>query len=199
MPDWLLIVCAAFPPTAAAVVGWWHLYFARRDKRIAEERQAKAEKERSECEKELREIRRRSLQNAPYFTLSETVLARIEYRPKPTRVSFLLTTSGNVLTAFREEVTSDMPDGTDVCLLVENRGADGLEVSANIDGRELTIFRALNQDNEHIHIFRYVFATVLRSQTQKISISFLGPSGVRDVHTYETKHGVRFLRRIDPA
>lgn len=91
-----------------------------------------------------------------------------------------------------------MEDGRLVCLLVENRGARAEEVpnprgtaAGQLDGVKF-------DDGSSGLVLRYAYSPRKRGTVEVIELSFLAENGSRDTHIYETKHGLRSLRRTDP-
>lgn len=192
MGDILLEIIKFGVPTAAAILGWakWlHELRAKHSERKAKEK----------AELELKSIHRRSLEICPYFTISDHRFNMLMFRgDEPGQHLALTGFEADVLCEDRLEIKpSEVPDGSEVFLLVENIGRAGVEVRTIMEG--VPVRRACFDKVPGLFAFRYPYLHALHGKEQVIELSFLAMNGVRDTHRYRTKHGVRLLERIDPV
>lgn len=152
-----------------------------------------------EVEAELAVIRRRA--RGPYLSPS---LVRFDclYLPsdKPGTVSYRSAGSGDLLCFLRDEVMRDVPEGHPIVLVIENRGDEAPEVAMSLDGDPVLIQKEPElADALGLQFILYPYRPERHGQPQTLEVRFLARDGVRDVHRYNTEHGRRILRRIDPA
>jgi hypothetical protein len=103
------------------------------------------------------------------------------------------------LSFFRNEVGPKVTVGEQIYLLIENNGSNAFELSLHIDEEPTGIIVVEADGHELIHALVYRYAPEKHGKEQIITMGFLSPNGIRDVHRYTTKHGFRTLKRIDPA
>lgn len=153
---------------------------------------------RKRLDNELQEIKRRG--DAPFLTVSNANFQRLHYELKQNEVNVWHATNGNVLSCIRNEVGNDMPKGLPVILVVDNAGQSARGVTIKLDGEEIAYKREVDfSDSQGLYFLEYPYDPGKRGKEQKLTFSFETDSGVQDTHVYITRHGMRFLKRIDPA
>ena len=165
---------------------------------LREKRQERAAKEKAEAA--LTEIKRRATDSSPYLLISKHRFNGVTVpTDNPTQQLFIPPGSPCLLCFMRDEVDTKMPAGEFTYLLVENHGRDAHEISIHLDG-ESAGFIQVQADRSHmIYAIRYPYRPECHGREQTLEISFLAANGVRDTHRYATVHGIRALKRIDPA
>lgn len=152
---------------------------------------------RRRAERELEEIQRRA--EAPYLatTAGRFNVLYVEDE-KLGGLTALTVGTGNVLGFDCEEIDS-LPVGTPVFLLVENRGKRARSVAASLDGQPCLIGTTIENGNcPSIQYVRYIYDAKLKGKIQTLELRFETDSGVQGRHLYQTTHGRRALKRIDP-
>ena len=174
-----------------AVIGW--LQVLRETK---EKRQEKIAREKAEAE--LAMIKRRA--TGPYLHLNQSRFNWLYFdNGKPGEIGMRAMGHGDMLDSVRDEVAKDVPEGHEIFLLIRHTGEDANEVVLKLDDACIQLRREIDIDDAHGFLFiSYPYKPAKHGHTQKITLEFLSSSGVRDTHTYETMHGKRILRRIDP-
>lgn len=174
---------------AAAAFAWIKWLHEIRDKRL--ERTAK-----QEAEKQLSEIRRRSLINSPYFKVTENHIPLLKITNSHSIISCR---RENLLTLGIEEVREDCPTGEAVYLALKNQGIAAYDVTIKLEGMDAELLRAERFAGNSLYVLRYSFDVAQRGRDQVMEVQFMSADGVRDSHKYVTQHGMRRLTRIDPA
>lgn len=200
MSERVQMISALWLSCCAAVFGWLKWLFELREKRKERnaKEQEKAAKERAEAE--LKIIRRRALETAPYLAPAEERFNGIEVKDLEDG-KFYWFPAGHlrVLSAFRDEVDKqNVKTGMKVYLIVSNRGSNAEEVRFTLDGQPCRM-DAVDARAFQLNGLIYIYDAALHGKEQVIEMNFLAPNGVRDTHRYRTRHGVRILKRIDPA
>ncbi len=186
MGEWIAVILGA----AAGSLATWLLDLPGK---------RKAQKAQSAAEGELTAIRRRG--NAPYLTPSNALfnIAREPVRENGQGAGWSPINS-NVLCWMRQEVPPDLPEDTPVVLIVGNSGQPARRVDVKLDNREVFFRQEPDVDGaQGLLLLKYPYQPKMRGQMQILEIAFETPDGMQDVHRYETRHGIRHLRRIDPA
>ena len=184
---------ALYVAIATAVVGWVGLLYQAHQHGVAKTRADKAERE-------MRENKRRALDVCPYFAVSTMPFSAMMIAgSKPGEMVMVTDHQPYVLSFGRDEVGNEIQAGYAVILIIENHGREGNELTLSLDGGELSLEHSIDPGSEVQFAFVYPFNPAKRGQVQRIELRFLRTDGVRDVHVYETKHGMRYLRRVEPA
>ncbi|HEY4248713.1 MAG TPA: hypothetical protein VGM64_17965 [Lacunisphaera sp.] len=194
MSDWMLGFLTGFIPAGAtAIFGWikwWH--------ELREKRRERAVREKFEAE--IAEFRRRSVKVAPYLKISHDRFEGMQIASGPHgRSQWLSALYPCILSFYEEEVPADTKPGETVFLVVSNAGASALDVSAKIDDDVAWFVEPQNQEASHLRLLAYNYRPELHGTLQTVSLQFLQEDGDHGVQAYEAKHGIRWLRRIDPA
>lgn len=106
-----------------------------------------------------------------------------------------------VLDGTRAEIKRErMKDGDHVLLIVENIGLAPRTLEVEPNTHEIKFYREPNMEGADKHCwFGYPYRPEEHGKDQSFVITFETETGVQGKHTYVLKHGVRELRRIDPA
>ena len=153
---------------------------------------------RKRADNELEEIKRRG--DAPFLTVSNANFQRLHHELKQNVVNVWHATNGNVLSCFRDEVGSDMEKGLPVIFVVDNAGQSTRGIIVKLEGEEIAFKREVDfSGSQGLYFFEYPYDPEKRGKEQKLTFSFETSSGVQDTHIYITRHGMRFLKRINPA
>jgi hypothetical protein len=103
------------------------------------------------------------------------------------------------LCAMQTEVKEGAEDGDEVVLVVENIGQAARSVKLKLDGESISFHQEAEMQHAGGHQYiMYSYRKSKHGQEQKLTVSFESGSGVQDTHIYATRHGMRFLRRMDP-
>ena len=195
MKDWWLSYLIGFFITAVAAlfgwVKWWYEILDKRKERAAKEK----------AEAELAAIRRRSFEVSPYLMTSNRRFNGIQI---PGAVAagpsiWLSPLNPYLMCYYRDEVDREHPAGKAVFMVVENAGPQALDVHMKVEGEEIQVIEPENSDASGLILLCYPYRPELHGIKQTLEMEFDRPDGVRDRHRYEIKHGVRYLRRLDPA
>ena len=153
---------------------------------------------RKRADNELQEIKRRG--DAPFLTVSNANFQQLYHELKQNVVNVWHATNGNVLSCFRDEVGSDMEKGLPVIFVVDNAGQSARGIIVRLEGEEIAFKREVDfSGSQGLYFLEYPYDPEKRGKEQKLTFSFETSSGVQDAHIYITRHGMRFLKRIDPA
>lgn len=190
----LALVAGLVVSFLAAVFGW-----VRWLHELGEKRRERAA--RQDAEAKLALMRRRSLAECPYFSLYDELPDMLILPKDGTgEVNAILDGSPHLLSCSRNEVGPEVEEGDPVLLLIENNGQRAQEVSVTLDNKPIEFMHVEEHSTgQRIPVFSYPYRLEMLGREQTLTVSFLSVSGARDTHRYLTKHGVRFLRRIDPA
>ena len=165
---------------------------------LREKRRERAAKEKAETA--LLEIRRRATDSSPLFLLSSERFNGVTIPgSKPTEHFVFLAGHACLLCYMRDEVDRKVPLGEFIYLLVEHRGSDAYEISIQLDEEEAGFIQAEADGHYPIYAIRYAYRPEYHGREQTIKVRFLAANGVRDTHRYATSHGIRAIKRIDPA
>lgn len=152
---------------------------------------------RKRADNELQEIKRRG--DAPFLTVSNANFQQLYHELKQDVVNVWYATNGNVLSCFRDEVGSDMGKGLPVVFVVDNAGQSARAIIVKLDSEEIAFKREVDfSDSQGLYFLEYPYDPEKRGKEQRLTLSFETSSGVQDTHIYMTRHGMRFLKRIDP-
>ena len=174
-------------------IGWLHSLHQFREKRVE-----KAAKEKAEAA--LKEIRRLSSEESPFWRLSDRRFNGLKApSEKPGGQLCLREGHPTLLCAVRDEVDRKTPAGTFVYLAVENHGRNAYEVSVNLDLEPSAIIEGKSDDGYTLGLVCYPYLPEIHGRDQSIKVSFLSAKGIRDTQIYATQHGIRTLKRTDPA
>lgn len=153
-------------------------------------------RKRRKAEVELVRIRRRG--DAPYLTPSATTTTDLFVGA--TANSAETAGTDTVLSVFRAEVPKDVPAGTPIRFVIENEGEGVRGVSVTLDGQDIDLKQEPELSFAHgLTYLEYPYAPGRHGAEQRLVLAFETASGIQDRHTYIIKHGVRFLKRIDPV
>lgn len=180
MMDWDIVksVSAAGGAVVALAGFFWGLR-ERRGKKRAED--------------ELKKIRRRG--DAPFFRPSDELVGNL-YHQEYEQILFIPFGSG-VLCSSHAEVK--LEDGQPVFFVVENHGRAANSVVMKLDGGPISLRQEPDIEAAHgLQYLVYPYSRAKHGQDQELVISFETESGVQDTHRYVLRHGMRFLRRVDP-
>ncbi|MEP6821017.1 MAG: hypothetical protein ABI946_01570 [Chthoniobacterales bacterium] len=145
------------------------------------------------AEIELKETRRR--RQAPFLAPSAKMFQNL-YESEGGQT--YVWTGDNVLCWNREEMPEDTAEGTPVFFVIENRGQGAERIEVKLDRDKITLGQEPDLDSTNdLTFFKYPYQPAMRGKRQIIEITFES-QGVKDTHRYETFHGRRALRRIDP-
>jgi hypothetical protein len=151
------------------------------------------------AEEKLAEITRRG--NAPFLRPNEAFFDCVYYadiesgQPRRFRVS-----DGIVLCSQCHEVSKEMPAGQLILFVVDNPGQAIRCSHVELDGNKIFLRDEFDLNDSHDLMFlEYPFYPAKFGQRQTIKFKFETVSGVQDTHLYETEHGRRVLRRVDPS
>ena len=153
---------------------------------------------RRKAERKLDEIKRRG--DAPFLSVSDAILGTIHYfRNGGTEFWHAATTPG--ILSFQQERVGALNAGDQVVLLVDNTGEPTHKIAVKLDDIPIVFDSGRDFQNPNATIFflLYLYDPQKNGHQQRITVAFETRSGVHDTHTYITRHGVRFLKRIDPA
>jgi hypothetical protein len=169
------------------------LYVERREKRL--ERAAK-----EAAETELGAIKRRSLVDNPFFVVSDATFNGIEVpTDDPCKATYIPAGSGCLLCFMGDEVDGKMESGEIVYLLIENHGSNAYGITIKLDGEAVRLVQVKINRAHKLDAIAYAYFPERLGRIQTLEVGFCSATGVEDTHRYATKHGVRFLQRIDPA
>jgi hypothetical protein len=193
MSDWWIGFLAAFVPTAAgALLGWVRFFHEVRSKN-----RERASKERAESELQL--IRRRSLDDSPYLTPSSESFNGATFPSEKPGSSYYLPAGGaTLLCYFKNEIAEAVPAGTEIYMVLENKGSSAQEIEITMDGQPIRLL-PFDIHEQTVPGIAYSYDPKIRGKEQIVSISFLARNGSRDTHRYVTRHGFRIFKRIDPS
>ena len=182
-PEVSLVLIAVGLSTLAAVAGWVVALVLWRPGRKAEA--------------ELVLIRRRAA--APCLAPSEAVFNFLYLTPGQGPIQSCAVTSGRLLSRLRNEVEQRTEPGTNILLVVENRGEIPRQCRLVLDGQSVPLAQEPAVSDAHGLLYiQYPYHPDRHGREQRLVIEFETANGVQDRHTYLLKHGVRSLRRVDP-
>jgi hypothetical protein len=146
---------------------------------------------------ELNLIRRRA--EAPCLVPSEAIFNFLYTTPGQGPIQGCSVASGCLLSHFRNEVEKKTEPGAAILLVIENRGREPRRAVLRLDGQPVRLGREPAVSDAHgLHYLEYPYDPVKHGQDQRLVIEFETDGGVQDRHAYVLKHGLRYLRRIDP-
>ncbi len=153
---------------------------------------------RRKAERKLDEIKRRG--DAPFLSVSDTILGTILYYRNGEVELWHAATDRGIL-SFQHERVEALNAGDPVVLLVNDTGEPTHEIIVKLDDIPIVFDsgRDHEKSTEKIYFLKYPYDPQKNGHQQRITVAFETRSGVHDTHTYITRHGVRFLKRIDPA
>jgi hypothetical protein len=198
MPVWLQEVCKQLPLAAAAILGWWNFFFARRDKRAAESKERKSAGERAAAEAELLKIKRRAPATGPYFVASDRRFTLLTFIANKNGGIATVRAGGDQMLDYRRSEVPPLRPGQVVFFILENDGAAATEVFFELDGMQATMEEAQNAPCVGLLVLMYPYDPAKSGQRQTLIVRFMTYDGARDEHRYEIIHGQRWLRRIEP-
>lgn len=172
------------------LVTLWFLFVERREKK-----REKADKEKAESQLVL--IRRRG--DAPLLVPSSSRFNMTSRSVGNGRLLMVSPMDGAVLCEFRNEV--NIPAGQEqiVVFVVENIGERARAASVKLDDGTAVLQQEAEMEGARGRLFLiYPYDRAVHGQEQKLTLTFESQSGIQDTHTYSIRHGVRFLRRIEP-
>jgi hypothetical protein len=151
---------------------------------------------RMRTDKKLDEIKQRG--DAPFFRISEAIMGNIGFF-KDGEAVFRFAGSDKSVLAFQHQKVEALNVGDPVILMIDDTGEPTHAIIVKLDGDPI-IFGSAIDDNttKSVLFFEYPYNPKKEGQEQRITISFETRSGVHNTHTYITRHGVRFLKRIIP-
>lgn len=200
MPTWVEEVLKQVPVGAAALIGWWQFLLARRDKRVAEANEAEAKRTQATAEAEMQAIRRRALTSAPYFEPTQQSAMLYQFPDKVSgEMRIVSLRTGRLIDLTTDQVPEAFPKGATVMLVVDNKGQGAVEEVLDLDGVPVALHESRHARSLGALLIEYPYDPAMRGKIQTLTMRFLTRDGAREVHKYETKHGMRWLRRIDPA
>jgi len=142
-------------------------------------------------------IKRRG--EAPYLSISNANFQQLYHKLEQGVVKVWPATNGNVLCCLRDEVGIDVPEGTPLIFVIDNVGQAVRGLDVKLDGGTIAFKREVDFSNSQgLYFLEYPYDPAKRGKEQKLFISFETNSGVQDTHIYIIRHGMRFLKRIDP-
>lgn len=190
------VVCGA----ATSIYPWVKFYFERRDKRIEQTGRIEEANKRAAVEAELAAIRRRAPNASPMIGVSVRRFNGVQIEAlKPGTFVWYPAGGTQLLCFICEEVPEDLAAGTPVILVVENFGAVAYQISVTMKSEERVVIQELHSEGaEDLLAIVYPYHPELHGTFQALDVAFLRADGVRDVHQYHTRHGMRVLQRIDP-
>ncbi len=147
------------------------------------------------AEDELNQIHRRG--TAPYFRPSEEIVSNLWINTSTGGIACIPSIHPAVLRKSRNEVRID--DSESVFLVVENLGEAAHVISVKLDNETISLDQEPDMDSAHgFQYFVYPYQKAKHGKEQRVSLAFETRSGVQDTHLYVTRHGCRFLQRVDP-
>lgn len=188
-------------------LAWYRLLQTLKESRALEGARAAAdealarEREQNDIVRaELKAIKRRAPALSPLYALSDQRFAVGSFPGRLPRQR--IERAGNdprLLSLDNDAVPREVAAGEPIALLVENQGRESHNVTIETEGATvaLTTFEASGTHG--------IFAIVYPFQPEKVGarqifrIGFLSHDGIPDVHRYESVHGQRVLRRVEPA
>lgn len=93
-------------------------------------------------------------------------------------------------------------DGAEVMLALANDGAEVRDIDDDWEpgtGFCHSPTRTITQDNIAGAWIKYVYDSKLRGEPMRIRLSFETYDGLKLHQTYETRHGMLYIRRVDPT
>lgn len=146
--------------------------------------------------KEARLARRRS--RGPCYALFHEFVPRVHGRGEHGPVMWGVQ-EGNVLDVYHQEVSRDVRPFP-IILLIENHGEPARSMSVEMECCSAEIATEPQIHDAHgLEYLAYEQIPDAADKPVKFRVRFTSLDGHDDVHTYETVHGRRALRRIDPA
>jgi hypothetical protein len=93
-----------------------------------------------------------------------------------------------------------VPGGTLIYFVVQNNGQTVVGLRFLLDGQELD-FDVEPEINGSAgrYYFTYPYDPQMHGRAQRLEVSFETASGIQNTHLYELVHGLRRLKRVDPA
>ncbi len=186
---------------------WWRLAAIIRENRVLQAARTAADdalaKEREQNEivrAELRAINRRAPSLSPLYVLSEQRFAHGSFPGRIPRQRIERTSDDRrLLCADNDEVTRDCPAGEMIALLVENQGREAHTVTIETEAATVSLLPFEAEGTHGIWAIVYPFQPIKFGARQMFQIGFLSHDGVPDTHRYESVHGQRVLRRVEPG
>jgi hypothetical protein len=158
----------------------------------------KAAKKQAEVEE--REIQRRAPSTRPFYRLSDARFQTLELATeKPWEYSAITMRDRALLCAGRNEIDGNLPPGEIIYLLVENKGCDPSDLTVIMEGEPVSLVTFNRNPSRPLFAFAYPFDPVKFRRHQTVQIYFLAADGTKDSQAYATIHGIRTLKRVDPA
>lgn len=168
-----------------AAIGWFKWWYE-----IREKRKEKVAKEKAEAE--LTAARNRA--DAAFFLASSERVNQFECGHNKT----WSISNENVLSVFRDEISSNVSAGTPIVLPLANEGEDVKAVSFMKSGTPIRSIRYTNGDRHLWGILEYNFDPASLGKREVVEVSFESRNGFHRVHRYALEHGRRSFVRIDP-
>jgi predicted RNase H-like nuclease (RuvC/YqgF family) len=190
-------IIALVSTSFVAIFGYfkWWVEIREKDHERKEKEAERAQKEK--VMKELAEIHRRA--DAPFLQLCNSRFNMLYHEADDGKLVAISCMEAGMLSAFQMKVSPKIEDGDEVVLLNENSGQPAHAVRLTLDGLPVRIYQEADMQHSGNHQYIiYPYRKAKHGSVQRIQISFESKNGVQDTHSYETHHGVRTLRRIDP-
>lgn len=179
---------------ALVVSGATFFYTARRDRmmdervKLVEEAQ---ERERAEA------VRRRSIGSSPYFHPASELANSFTTTGGSGGMSSWNIMDQKLVSQFRQEINDQVADGSRIGIILANSGKGARRISVSGDLQDVEMEQV--RENADLLILSYRYFKASHGLIQNIKFSFETEDGYCFEHTYETKHGHLYFRRIDPA
>ena len=174
-----------------AALGWAGLIFLLREKIYLQSELKKAEASEKKQEAVLAAALERA--DAPFFEPSAERREGYSSIQGMWPVEF-----PNVLHPGRATVPGDLPAGSMVVLPLANQGELPRHVEFSIDAVELRFIRYERPDGKLCGLIEYPFDPAQLGKRQVVEVLFESQKAIQRFHLYETVHGSRHFRRIDP-
>jgi hypothetical protein len=182
----------------AAIYPWVKLLLERRDKNAEREAKEKAEAKVAAAEAKLAAMKRRAPALNPVIGISPRKFNGVQIEMnEPGKFARFPAGQAQLLCFTREEVERNVEAGKPVFLLVENFGAETFEITIK-KNHETLVIQELQDEADGLLAVCYPYMPDKHGAVEMLEVGFLRADGSRDVHHYETRHGVRRIRRLDP-
>jgi hypothetical protein len=164
---------------------------------LSDKRLRRAELAQQSAEKKLHDVESRG--KAPYFVPSTEYFDHLYEAGDDGETYVWSGANGNVLCAYRRQVSEDIPDGKSVILALENHGAAARRIRIESTLRNCVLRQEPEFDSAKHRLFlKYDYEQELRGNPVELKISFESTDGYQGSHTYRTIHGQFVFQRIDP-
>ena len=147
-------------------------------------------------EARLREIESRG--KAPYFVLSSDAFQQLCEAGDDGNTYVWPAAIGNVLCCYRKSIPEDVPDGLNVILPLDNKGATARTIRIETSLKNCVLCQEPDLNSGPRRIFlKYQYERALHGTPVSLKVTFKSSNGCTSTHTYKTVHGEFVFERVD--